>query len=111
MKHILDFSVKFAQFNEFFPLKMILEKIMFVFLDADEEGVINISELKRLFDRLYLIASEIQIKDVELNDFLSDNNVKNWIQSIDQSNIDSSDLELIQILKSEIAGLLKKLFY
>lgn len=111
MKHILDLSFKFAQFNELFPLKMILEKIMFIFLDADEKGLINISELKRLFDRLYLIASEIQIKDVELNDFLSDNNVKNWVRSIDQSNIDSSDLELIQILKAEIAGLLKKLFY
>lgn len=111
MKHILDLSVKFAQFNELFPLRMILEKIMFVFLDTDEEGLINVSELKRLFDRLYLIASEIQIKDIELNDFLSDNNVKDWIRSIDQSNIDSSDLELIQILKVEVAGLLKKLFY
>ena len=111
MKHVLDFSIKFAPFNELSPIKTILEKILFVFLNADGETPIDISELKRLFNRLYLVASEIEIKDIELNDFISDENVKNWIQSINSSNIDSSDLELIQILKTEIGGLLKKLFY
>ena len=107
----MDFSIKFAQFNELSPIKTVLEKILFVFLNTDEENPVDIPELKRLFNRLYLISSEIEIKDIELNDFISDENVKNWIRSINPSNIDSSDLELIQILKTEIGGLLKKLFY
>ena len=111
MKHILDLSIKFAQFNELSPLKTILENIFFVFMDVDEENPIDVLKLKKLFNRLYLIASEIKIKDPELNDFISDENIKNWIETINQSNIDSSDLELIQILKTEIGGLLKKLFY
>ena len=111
MESILNLSIKFAQFDELYPIRVILEKIFFVLLDIDESNSINISELKRLFNRLYSIASEIKIKDIELNDFLSDENVKNWIQRINESNIDPSDLELIQILKVEIGGLLKKLFY
>lgn len=111
MKHILDFSIKFAQLDELSPIKTILEKIFFVLVNVDDQTPIDISELKRLFNRLYLISSEIEIKDIELNDFISDENIKNWIQSINSSNIDSSDLELIQILKTEIGGLLKKLFY
>lgn len=111
MKHILDLSIKFAQFNELSPLRTILENIFLVLADVDEENPVDILKLKKLFNRLYLIASEIEIKDIELNDFVSDENVKNWIVTINQSNIDSSDLELIQILKTEIGGLLKKLFY
>ncbi len=103
--------MKFAQLNELSPIKTILEKIFFVLVNIDDQTPIDISELKRLFNRLYLISSEIEIKDIELNDFISDENIKNWIQSIKQSNIDSSDMELIQILKTEIGGLLKKLFY
>ena len=111
MKYILELSQKFAQLNELSPLKTILEKILFVLLDTDNQTPVNIKELKRLFNRMYLISSEIEIKDLELNDFISDINVKNWIHSLNESNIDSSDIELIQIIKAEIAGLLKKLFY
>jgi hypothetical protein len=111
MKSVLDLSIKFAHFNELFPIKIILEKMLFVLLEISEKNLTGIDELKRLFNRLYLIAYEIEIKDPELNDFLSDKNIKDWVQAINESNIDSSDLELVQILRMEVAGLLKKLFY
>jgi len=101
-----DFS-KELKSNNLFPLKTYLEKILDLLLHEN----INFFELKKYFKKLYLIADETKILDLEIKDFLFDPDIKIWILNLDPQNISNFDIRALEFMRAEISGILKEKFY